>query len=93
MSTDYDIADRLYFEPLTFEDVASILDREQPDGVIVQFGGQTPLKLATQLEAAGYPIIGTGPDAIDRAEDRGRFRELIEKLNLTQPPSDMGRKS
>ncbi len=87
VSTDYDIADRLYFEPLTFEDVTAILDREQPEGVIIQFGGQTPLKLAKPLAAAGYRILGTSPDAIDRAEDRGRFRELIEKLSLTQPPS------
>lgn len=91
VSTDYDTADRLYFEPLTFEDVSTILDREKPEGVIVQFGGQTPLKLARQLEEAGYKILGTAPDAIDRAEDRGRFRELIEKLNLLQPPSDMAR--
>ncbi len=91
VSTDYDIADRLYFEPLTFEDVSAILDRERPDGVIIQFGGQTPLKLARQLAEAGYPILGTPPDAIDRAEDRERFRDLIHKLGLQQPPSGIAR--
>ena len=85
VSTDYDTSDRLYFEPLTREDVLNIVDREKPDGVIVQFGGQTPLNLARGLEASGVPIIGTSPDAIDRAEDRERFKELIEKLSLTQP--------
>ena len=85
VSTDYDTSDRLYFEPLTFEDVMSIVEREKPDGVIVQFGGQTPLKLATALEAAGVPIIGTSPDSIDRAEDRERFNALVKKLNLRQP--------
>ncbi len=87
VSTDYDTSDRLYFEPLTFEDVMSIVDLEQPTGVIVQFGGQTPLKLARRLEAAGVPIIGTSPDAIDEAEDRERFQKLIEKLGLRQPPN------
>ena len=84
VSTDYDTSDRLYFEPVTFEDVMNIIDREKPTGVIVQFGGQTPLNLANELEAAGAPIIGTSPDSIDRAEDRKRFAELVEKLNLKQ---------
>jgi carbamoyl-phosphate synthase large subunit len=87
VSTDYDTSDRLYFEPLTFEDVMEIIDLEMPKGVIVQFGGQTPLKLARQLEAAGAPIIGTTPDAIDLAEDRERFQKLVEKLGLLQPPN------
>ena len=87
VSTDYDTSDRLYFEPLTREDVLSIVDREKPDGVIVQFGGQTPLNLARSLEAAGVPIIGTSPDSIDRAEDRERFKEMIDKLALMQPES------
>ncbi len=85
VSTDYDISDRLYFEPLTFEDVMAIAERERPVGVIVQFGGQTPLKLAVPLERAGVPILGTSPDAIDRAEDRERFNVLVEKLGLRQP--------
>ncbi len=85
VSTDYDISDRLYFEPLTFEDVLAIAERERPLGVIVQFGGQTPLKLAVALEQAGVPILGTPPDAIDRAEDRARFNTLVEKLRLRQP--------
>lgn len=85
VSTDYDTSDRLYFEPLTFEDVMNIIDLEKPDGVIVQYGGQTPLKLARDLEAAGAKIIGTPPDAIDRAEDRKRFQDLVEKLDLKQP--------
>jgi len=87
VSTDYDTSDRLYFEPLTFEDVMEIIDLEKPKGVIVQFGGQTPLKLARALEAAGAPIIGTTPDAIDLAEDRERFQKLVEKLGLLQPPN------
>ncbi|NGY06135.1 carbamoyl-phosphate synthase large subunit [Solimonas terrae] len=87
VSTDYDTSDRLYFEPLTFEDVMEIIDLEKPRGVIVQFGGQTPLKLARALEAAGAPIIGTTPDAIDLAEDRERFQKLVEKLGLLQPPN------
>ncbi|MCL4686080.1 carbamoyl-phosphate synthase large subunit [Myxococcota bacterium] len=91
VSTDYDTADRLYFEPLTLEDVLEIVDREQPDGVIVQFGGQTPLRLAVPLEQAGVPILGTSPDAIDRAEDRERFEALLEKLGLERPPSGMAR--
>ena len=85
VSTDYDISDRLYFEPVTLEDVLEIARIEKPVGVIVQFGGQTPLKLARDLEAAGVPIIGTSPDAIDRAEDRQRFQEAVEKLQLLQP--------
>ena len=85
VSTDYDISDRLYFEPLTFESVMSIVDREKPYGVIVQFGGQTPLKLASALEAAGVPIIGTSVESIDIAEDRKRFSALVEELKLKQP--------
>jgi len=85
VSTDYDTSDRLYFEPLTFEHVMNIVDIEKPDGMIVQFGGQTPLKLAIPLEKAGVKIIGTSPDNIDRAEDRERFKELLHKLNLKQP--------
>ncbi len=84
VSTDYDTSDRLYFEPLTFEDVMAIVNIEKPDGVIVQFGGQTPLKLALSLEKAGVPIIGTSPENIDRAEDRKRFKEVLEKLDLKQ---------
>ena len=87
VSTDYDTSDRLYFEPLTFEDVMSIVETEKPDGVIVQFGGQTPLKLAVPLEKAGVKIIGTSPDSIDRAEDRKRFNKLVKKLKLRQPDS------
>jgi carbamoyl-phosphate synthase large subunit len=85
VSTDYDTSDRLYFEPLTFEDVMSIVDVEKPDGVIVQFGGQTPLKLAVPLSRQGVPILGTTADAIDRAEDRERFEELLHKLSLKRP--------
>ena len=85
VSTDYDTSDRLYFEPVTLEDVLAIVDVERPDGVIVQFGGQTPLKLVEQLERAGVPIIGTSPDAIDRAEDRERFQAMLNKLGLKQP--------
>jgi len=85
VSTDYDTSDRLYFEPVTLEDVLAIVDIEKPEGVIVQFGGQTPLKLVDKLEQAGVPIIGTSPDAIDRAEDRQRFQSLLEKLELRQP--------
>lgn len=91
VSTDYDTSDRLYFEPLTLEDVLEIIDLEQPKGVIVQYGGQTPLKLARDLEAAGAPIIGTTPDCIDLAEDRERFQQLIEKLELLQPPNRTAR--
>ncbi|MFT5594453.1 MAG: carbamoyl-phosphate synthase large subunit [Oceanicoccus sp.] len=85
VSTDYDTSDRLYFEPVTLEDVLEIVDREKPKGVIVQYGGQTPLKLAEELEAAGVPIIGTSPEAIDRAEDRERFSQMIQRLGLKQP--------
>ncbi len=91
VSTDYDTSDKLYFEPLTLEDVLSIVDVEQPDGVIVQFGGQTPLRLALALEKAGVKLIGTSPDSIDLAEDRDRFRELLEKLGLKQPVSGSAR--
>lgn len=91
VSTDYDTSDRLYFEPLTLEDVLEIVRIEQPLGVIVQFGGQTPLKLAVALEKAGVPIIGTSPDAIDRAEDRERFQELLNKLGLKQPANGIAR--
>ncbi|WP_110597725.1 carbamoyl-phosphate synthase large subunit [Salinicola lusitanus] len=91
VSTDYDTSDRLYFEPVTLEDVLEIADKEKPVGVIVQFGGQTPLKLARALEAAGVPIIGTTPDAIDRAEDRERFQQMIDKLGLKQPPNATAR--
>jgi carbamoyl-phosphate synthase large subunit len=91
VSTDYDTSDRLYFESLTFEDVMEIIEKEQPDGVIVQFGGQTPLKLARALEAAGAPIIGTSPDSIDLAEDRERFQKLVESLELKQPPNRTAR--
>jgi carbamoyl-phosphate synthase large subunit len=85
VSTDYDTSDRLYFEPVTLEDVLEIVRLEQPKGVIVQYGGQTPLKLAKALEASGVPIIGTPPDAIDRAEDRERFQQMVNKLGLKQP--------
>ncbi len=88
VSTDYDTSDRLYFEPVTLEDVLNICDREQPRGVIVQFGGQTPLNLADALWKAGVPVIGTTPASIARAEDRKEFRELVEKLQLLQPPND-----
>jgi len=88
VSTDYDTSDRLFFEPVTFEDVMNIIDNVKPKGVIVQFGGQTPLNLAERLEAAGAPIIGTSPDSIARAEDRKRFREVVEKLDLLQPAND-----
>ena len=91
VSTDYDTSDRLYFEPLTYEDVLTIVDVEKPVGVIVQFGGQTPLKLAVSLEKAGVPIIGTSPDAIDRAEDRERFQEMLHKLGLRQPENGTAR--
>jgi len=91
VSTDYDTSDRLYFEPLTLEDVLEIVDKEKPEGVIVQFGGQTPLKLARDLEAAGVPIIGTSPDSIDRAEDRERFQKMLHELKLLQPPNRTAR--
>ncbi len=88
VSTDYDTSDKLFFEPLTLEDALHIIDRENPAGVIVQFGGQTPLNLAKGLEAAGAPILGTSPDAIDRAENRERFQEIVRLLNLNQPAND-----
>jgi len=88
VSTDYDTSDKLFFEPVTLEDVLHIIQAEKPDGVIVQFGGQTPLNLARGLEAAGMPIIGTSPDAIDRAENRDRFQEIVHKLHLNQPDND-----
>ncbi|MGN0918860.1 MAG: carbamoyl-phosphate synthase large subunit [Oxalobacter sp.] len=91
VSTDYDISDRLYFEPLTLEDVLEIVDKEKPYGVIVQYGGQTPLKLALDLEANGVPIIGTSPDMIDAAEDRERFQQLLKDLDLRQPPNRTAR--
>jgi len=91
VSTDYDTSDRLYFEPLTLEDVLEIVEVEKPEGVIVQYGGQTPLKLARALEANGVPIIGTSPESIDLAEDRERFQQLVTKLGLTQPPNRTAR--
>jgi carbamoyl-phosphate synthase large subunit len=91
VSTDYDTSDRLYFEPLTLEDVLEIVAVEKPQGVIVQFGGQTPLKLANDLEAAGVPIVGTTPDSIDLAEDRERFQQLLQRLNLRQPENAIAR--
>ncbi len=91
VSTDYDTSDRLYFEPLTLEDVLEIVDKEKPVGVIVQYGGQTPLKLARDLEKNGVPIIGTSPDSIDIAEDRERFQKLLHKLKLLQPPNRTAR--
>ncbi|TWH02986.1 MULTISPECIES: carbamoyl-phosphate synthase large subunit [Pseudoxanthomonas] len=91
VSTDYDTSDRLYFEPLTLEDVLEIVELEQPKGVIVQYGGQTPLKLARALEANGVPVVGTSPDSIDLAEDRERFQQLVEKLGLKQPPNRTAR--
>ena len=91
VSTDYDTSDRLYFEPLTLEDVLEIVDKEKPYGVIVQYGGQTPLKLALDLEANGVPIIGTSPDMIDAAEDRERFSALLRELDLKQPPNATAR--
>jgi carbamoyl-phosphate synthase large subunit len=92
VSTDYDISDRLYFEPLTLEDVLEIVDHEKPIGVIVQFGGQTPLNLALPLQEAGVHILGTSPEQIDRAEDRKRFSKLISKLGLRQPPNGTARR-
>ena len=89
VSTDYDTSDRLYFEPLTFEDVMSVIDIEQPKGVIVQFGGQTPLKLAQQLKDAGAPIIGTQPESIDQAEDRELFKRMVQDLKLLQPYNEV----
>ena len=91
VSTDYDTSDRLYFEPVTLEDVLEIVDKEKPVGVIVQYGGQTPLKLALDLERAGVPIVGTSPDSIDIAEDRERFQKLLQQLGLKQPPNRTAR--
>ena len=91
VSTDYDTSDRLYFEPVTLEDVLEIVNKEKPKGVIVQYGGQTPLKLARALQAEGVPIIGTSPDAIDEAEDRERFQQMVHKLDLKQPPNRTAR--
>jgi carbamoyl-phosphate synthase large subunit len=91
VSTDYDTSDRLYFEPVTLEDVLEILDKEKPKGVVVQYGGQTPLKLARALEKEGAPIIGTSPDSIDLAEDRERFQQMIQELGLLQPPNRTAR--
>jgi len=91
VSTDYDTSDRLYFEPVTLENVLAIVDKEKPKGVIVQYGGQTPLKLARELQAFGVPIIGTSPDAIDEAEDRERFQQMVTKLGLRQPPNRTAR--
>ena len=91
VSTDYDTSDRLYFEPLTLEDVLEIVHKENPVGMIVQYGGQTPLKLARALEANGVPIIGTSPESIDIAEDRERFQKLLNKLGLRQPPNRTAR--
>ncbi|QJP99964.1 carbamoyl-phosphate synthase large subunit [Herbaspirillum rubrisubalbicans] len=91
VSTDYDTSDRLYFEPVTLEDVLEIVDKEKPVGVIVQYGGQTPLKLALDLEANGVPIVGTSPDMIDAAEDRERFQKLLQDLGLRQPPNRTAR--
>jgi carbamoyl-phosphate synthase large subunit len=91
VSTDYDTSDRLYFEPLTLEDVLEVVDKEKPTGVIVQYGGQTPLKLARDLEAEGVPIIGTSPDSIDLAEDRERFQQMLHRLGLLQPPNTTAR--
>jgi carbamoyl-phosphate synthase large subunit len=93
VSTDYDTSDRLYFEPLTLEDVLEIVAVEKPLGVIVQFGGQTPLKLARALEAAGVPIIGTSPDSIDLAEDRERFQQFLQREGLRQPPNRIVREA
>ena len=93
VSTDYDTSDRLYFEPLTLEDVLAIVEIEQPKGVIVQYGGQTPLKLAQALQDAGVPIVGAQPDAIDLVEDRERFQQLITELGLLQPPNRTARQA
>jgi carbamoyl-phosphate synthase large subunit len=89
VSTDYDTSDKLYFEPLTVEDVLAIHDKERPEGTIVQFGGQTPLNIAAELAAAGVKILGTSPEAIDLAEDRDRFRAVMEKLGIPMPESGM----
>ena len=91
VSTDYDTSDRLYFEPLTLEDVLEVIRVERPEGIIVQYGGQTPLKLARALADEGVPIKGTSPDSIDLAEDRERFQQLLEACNLRQPPNRTAR--
>src|SRR2546422_10541181 len=91
VSTDYDTSDKLFFEPLTLEDTLAIIRRERPEGVVVQFGGQTPLRLAVPLERAGVPIIGTTPDSIDRAEDRERFEEVLAPLDPKRPPNGVAR--
>ena len=93
VSTDYDTSDKLYFEPLTVEDVLSIYEKEKPEGVIVQFGGQTPLNIANELAEAGVKILGTSPDTIDLAEDRDRFRQMMRKLGIPQPESGMAAQS
>ena len=87
VSTDYDTSDRLYFEPLAFEDVMNIVEKEKPEGVVIQFGGQTPLRLAVPLHRAGVKILGTSPDAVDLAEDRKRFSALLHELGIPQPES------
>ena len=89
VSTDYDTSDKLYFEPLTVEDVLSIYEKEQPEGVIVQFGGQTPLNIANELAEAGVRILGTSPETIDLAEDRDRFRQMMQELDIPMPESGM----
>src|SRR6056297_97164 len=89
VSTDYDTSDKLYFEPLTVEDVLSIYEKEQPEGVIVQFGGQTPLNIANELKEAGVKILGTTPETIDWAEDRDQFRNIMKKLDIPMPEADM----
>src|SRR5207253_5325038 len=91
VSTDYDTSDKLFFEPLTLEDTLALIRRERPDGVIVQFGGQTPLRLSVPLARAGVPIVGTTPDSIDRAEDRERFEAVLAKLDLRRPPNGVAR--
>ena len=91
VSTDYDTSDRLYFEPLTLEDVLEIYDNERPDGIIVQFGGQTPLRLTMPLAEAGMPILGTPPDSIDLAEDRERFADFLNALNIRHPEHAIAR--
>ena len=90
VSTDYDTSDKLYFEPLTVEDVLSIYEKEKPEGVIVQFGGQTPLNIAAELAAAGVKILGTSPETIDLAEDRERFRQIMRRMAIPQPESGHG---
>ena len=89
VSTDYDTSDKLYFEPLTLEDVLSIYEKEKPIGVVVQFGGQTPLNIARELEAAGVKVLGTSPDTIDLAEDRDRFRKMMDRMGIPMPESGM----